>query len=120
MAGMQAHQYFRRDGEWDPNEHDDRRLFPLGNPDLPKYQVARGWHKKDFNFNMSFTDGHAEYLFMKGCICEDVVGFSGTGCYGQATEQNGASMRIVVRGPRWQLDCLPSDTIRTPIKNPGM
>jgi prepilin-type N-terminal cleavage/methylation domain-containing protein len=120
LAAMQAHQYFRRDGEWDPNENDDRRLFPLGNPDLPKYEVAKGWHKKDFNFNMSFTDGHAEFLYMKGCICEDVVGFSGTGCGGQAEGENGSAMRIVVRGPRWQLDCLPSDTIVTPIKNPGM
>ena len=81
--------------------------------------MARGWHGQDFHFSVAFGDGRAEFLHMKGVFCEDVVGFSGTGCYGQVTGENGAVMRIISRSRRWQLDTLPSECIRTPIASPG-
>ena len=78
--------------------------------------IAHGWHKKDWFFNNVFTDGHAEFLHIRGSYCEDVVGFTGEGCCGKDTGENGSDRRIIVRGPRWQLDCLPSPPIVTTIK----
>jgi prepilin-type N-terminal cleavage/methylation domain-containing protein len=81
--------------------------------------IAHGWHKKDYFFNNVFGDGHAEFLHMRGTYCEDVVGFSGEGCCGKDTGENGRDRRIILRGPRWQLDCLPSPPIVTNIHDPG-
>jgi prepilin-type N-terminal cleavage/methylation domain-containing protein len=81
--------------------------------------IAHGWHKKDWFFNNVFCDGHAEFLHMRGSFCEDVVGFSGEGCCGKDTGENGRNRRIIIRGPRWQLDCLPSPPIETTIEYRG-
>lgn len=80
--------------------------------------VAKGWHKKPWFFNNAFADGHVEFLHMRGTFCEDVVGFSGEGCCGKDTGENGRDRRIIIRGPRWQLDCLPSPPVLTLIDSP--
>jgi prepilin-type processing-associated H-X9-DG protein len=79
---------------------------------------ANGWHKKPWFFNNAFADGHVEFLHMHGTYCEDVVGFSGEGCCGKDTGENGRDRRIIIRGPRWQLDCLPSPPIVTTVDSP--
>ena len=85
-------------------------------------EVAGGWHKKPWFFNNVFMDGHAEYLRLKGCKCEDVVGFTGEaccGCKGSQSDENCLNRRIIIRGPRWQMDCLPSPPIVTTIEASG-
>ena len=74
------------------------------------------FRNKPFFFNNVFGDAHCEFVHMKGTFCEDVVGFTGEACCGKSTGQNGADRRIIIRGPRWQLDCLPSPPIVTSIE----
>lgn len=116
FAAKDAHKFPRPEDNdpCDPNgDTGDRRGVT---PPADK-EIARGWHKKNWFFNQVFTDGHAEYMRMKGVKCEDVVGFSGTQCCGcDGESENCSNRRIIMRGPRWQLDALPSPPIVTNIK----
>lgn len=118
LAAKDAHRYPRPEDNdpCDPNgQTGDRR--PISSP-FDK-EIAGGWHKKNWFFNQVFADGHAEYMRMKGVRCEEVVGFSGTSCCGQCDppqSPNCSNRRIITRGPRWQLDALPSPPIVTNIK----
>ena len=118
LAGIDAYKFER---VWDNDPCDPCTAVPDRNckgGDLAFTNPAKGWHKKPWFFNCAFTDGHVEFLHIKGCYCEDVVGFSGEGCCGKDTGENGQNRRIIIRGPRWQFDCLPSTPIITLIKSP--
>lgn len=114
IAAKDAFKFPNPEDDCDPCETSDRRC--IRGVDIQN--VAKGWHKKTWFFNNAFTDGHVEFLHMKGCKCEDVVGFSGSGCCGKDEGENGRDKRIIFRGPRWQLDCLPSPPVYTLIDSP--
>jgi prepilin-type processing-associated H-X9-DG protein len=68
--------------------------------------TAKGFHKKDFRFNVAFGDGHAAFIKIKG--------------YGlvQIAQQNmppdcpgGQCRCVLVRGLGWQLDTLPAEPV---------
>ncbi|UCG33648.1 MAG: hypothetical protein JSU68_03240 [Phycisphaerales bacterium] len=80
--------------------------------------VARGWHGQRFFFNHAFADGHVEFLRVRGTYCQDIPEFSGSGCCGLDIGENGRDRRIIIRGPRWQLDTLPDPPIVTRVHNP--
>jgi prepilin-type N-terminal cleavage/methylation domain-containing protein len=117
LSGKDAYRFERPEDECDPCTVPDRNCIRPG--ELDSIGPANGWHKKPWFFNEAFTDGHVEFLNIRGTLCEDVVGLSGEGCCGKDTGENGSNKRIIIRGPRWQFDCLPSPPIETPIENPG-
>lgn len=83
-------------------------------------EVAKGWHKTPWVFTQAFADGRVESLRTRGAHCEEVVGFTGTGCcHCSGGNSSCIHRRIVVRGPRWRRDCLPSSPIRTNIQSSG-
>jgi hypothetical protein len=79
----------------------------------------RAWHGKDWTFNRSFVDGHAEYQkVMEGA--EDRHGYA----YHYRIERAFDSQReqdfhscVIVRGDGWQKDTLPSPMIPTGLQH---
>ncbi len=80
-------------------------------------KTVRGWHGRDWTFNRSFVDGHAEpqRIYIEGS--ENADGYAlhyrcentrpGDDC------ATGFSRCIAVRGDGWQKDTLPADLIPT-------
>jgi prepilin-type processing-associated H-X9-DG protein len=72
--------------------------------------VIRGWHKRDFFFNVSFCDAHAEPIKIRGFrnprlseypgVSDDDLGYMYYKC-------------VIFRGDGWQQDTLPSAPIPT-------
>ncbi|GJM26559.1 MAG: hypothetical protein DHS20C16_29740 [Phycisphaerae bacterium] len=70
--------------------------------------TAKGFHKKDFHFNVSFGDGHASWIKLKGYGKVDIPQ------HNMPPEcPNGVCVCILVRGLGWQLDTLPADLVKT-------
>ncbi|NOX59680.1 MAG: prepilin-type N-terminal cleavage/methylation domain-containing protein [Planctomycetes bacterium] len=70
--------------------------------------TAKGFHKQDFHFNVSFGDGHASWIKLKGYGRVDIASTNmPPACPG------GVCACILVRGLGWQLDTLPGDLIDT-------
>ncbi|HUU83767.1 MAG TPA: hypothetical protein VM243_09710 [Phycisphaerae bacterium] len=61
--------------------------------------VVGGWHGQDWLFNVSFVDGHAEPVEIRGRFAPDI------GHYPLADWS--FWRRVMARGPNWQLDTLP-------------
>ncbi len=71
--------------------------------------IAKGFHKRDFQFNVAFGDGHASFIKIKGYGLVDFsLNSMPPGCTGQTSCQC-----IFVRGLGWQLDTLPAETLDT-------
>jgi len=70
--------------------------------------TARGFHGQDFNFNVSYGDGHSTWIKIKGhgAVQIDQVNMP-PAC------PNGVCKCILVRGIGWQLDTLPADLVKT-------
>lgn len=78
--------------------------------------VAKGFHSQDWRFNVSFGDGHASYIKIKGHgkvsgITNYLV--TGSGGYCQASGGGTTCDCILVRGLEWQEDCLPARPVLT-------
>ncbi len=79
----------------------------------------KGWHRRPYHFPMSFIDGHAGMVHMKGHILPEprqsqypphpLVGF------GDLDNHEGWRCHII-RGRGWQLDTLPAAAIAVPIE----
>ena len=74
--------------------------------------IIRGWHKRDFFFNVSFCDAHAETVKLRGFknpMLAEYPGFS--------DDEDGYNhwKCVIFRGEGWQRDTLPSATIPTGI-----
>jgi hypothetical protein len=80
-------------------------------------KAIRGWHGKDWSFNRAFVDGHAEMqrLLIEGT--EDSEGYfehyRTELVYPDDMERQENSVCIIVRGPGWQKDTLPAQSIPT-------
>lgn len=75
--------------------------------------TVHGWHRRDWWFNMAFCDGHADYLKMKG-QGEKIINSPEDPEYVPGLP---GGMRVwwqvILRGPGWQLDTLPSPPMPT-------
>ncbi len=87
------------------NQSNSQCGWPFSHGDF----IAKGFHKKDFKFNVAFGDGHASFIKIKGY---GLVNFTLTsmppGCTGIVSCDC-----IFVRGLGWQLDTLPAETLDT-------
>ncbi|MFQ5414330.1 MAG: type II secretion system protein [Phycisphaerae bacterium] len=84
--------------------------------------AVRGWHGKDWRFNFSFADGHAarHQIYLDGTEAEN--GFARHYRIETVFEdeaQQATQACLIVRGPGWQKDTLPSPPIDTGLGNPG-
>ena len=98
-------------------------------------KAIRGWHAKDWTFNRSFVDSHAEYqrIIIEGT---DIAGYSEhyraealsdypsfPGCcdpQGNDDETDFEQYQcIIVRGPGWAKDTLPGEFICTGLQHDG-
>ena len=75
-----------------------------------------GWHNSDWLFTVSYADGHASYVKMKGSSGPRLSEYPGcapdTDCF--------TYWRCVVnRGIGWQKDTLPSPPVRTNVSVPS-
>jgi len=107
-------------------------------------KAIRGWHGRDWTYNRSFVDGHAETqrVYVEGS--EDFEGYArhyvvevldtyppyGPSCKpgkgglpasvsAEAIDLADYYRCIIIRGPGWQKDTLPAPLIRTGLEHPG-
>jgi prepilin-type N-terminal cleavage/methylation domain-containing protein len=81
------------------------------------FQTIPGWHKRDFGFAVTFVDGHASMVEMKGCIRPPPnLGLSNypAGVCGGNTDPYHCDRCVTIRGPGWRLDTLPATSVITP------
>lgn len=89
---------------------------------------VRGWHGKDWTYNRSFVDAHAEYqrILIEGT--EDANGYTNhyrneeLSSYPAMGDEEGNFDRyrcIIVRGNGWQKDTMPANLISTGLLFPG-
>jgi prepilin-type N-terminal cleavage/methylation domain-containing protein len=82
--------------------------------------TAHGHHGQDWNFNVSFGDGHAAWIKVKGHGYVDVdLANLGSYCKGTGGTSNRCKC-VYVRGLGWQLDTLPSTPVVTNKANSGV
>lgn len=70
--------------------------------------VAKGHHGIPWNFNVSFGDGHAEWVRIRSFARATGIA-QAPGC-GPA---NSRCICIIIRGPGWQLDTMPAPLVKT-------
>ena len=79
---------------------------------------VRGWHGKDWTFNASFIDGHAEAIYMNGYRSTYLPRFEGADA-GGVPDDNGYYRCVMIRGEGWQKDTLPLREIQTGLYSPS-
>ncbi len=75
-----------------------------------QYATIRGWHGEDFRFNVSFVDGHADYIRIRG-FDNPILGH-----YPGYTDPWSGFVHwkcVTMRGPGWQIDTLPVAPVET-------
>jgi len=86
-------------------------------------KVLTGWHGKDWTFQRSFVDAHAETqkIYIEGT--EDSEGYAlhyrNENVYPDNPSLQEAHRCIIVRGDGWQKDTLPADLIETGVLHGG-
>ncbi len=98
--------------------------YPEFGVDPGPTKALGGWHGRDWTYNRSFVDGHAEQqkIYIEGSEDRDgyalhyrverVQGLPGDPGTSE-DEANRAAACVIVRGPGWQKDTLPQDYIPT-------
>jgi prepilin-type processing-associated H-X9-DG protein len=83
---------------------------------MDPWSTIPGWHRRDFTFNVTFADGHASAVEMKGTIRPAPnLGLQNYPANGCGNMSNWECWRCVTfRGPGWQLDTLPAPGVLTP------
>lgn len=106
LAGRDAWRAKKWDEFGNPEQQENDWNREFGSGRAKQFRVARGWHKTDWTFTMSFVDGHADFLKMHGYRNEvvDETKYPLSGWW-----------RVIIRDPagRWQLDSLPAPPIDT-------
>lgn len=94
-------------------------------------KAVRGWHGRDWVFNWTFVDGHAEFVkvYIEGT--EDADGYARhyrtermesypgfrPNCDGEIVDANFEIYEcVIIRGPGWQKDTLPAPLIETELQ----
>ncbi len=84
-----------------------------GEPDVD----VLGWHKKPYVFNVSYVDGHASTVTMKGHNHPQPHLRSYPNCSGNEDDRCHRFWHcVIIRGEGWQLDTLPAPAVATRIK----
>jgi len=115
-------------GRWAWASREDQCEFFQGIDPGPT-KAIRGWHGKDWNYNRSFGDGHAEYqtVYVEGTedhngyawhfVSEELTGYPPFDFDSDGTPDSEGSFEsyrcIIVRGPGWAKDTLPASLIPT-------
>ncbi len=76
----------------------------MGSPGIPGR--AKGWHGKWWTFQVAFADGHAGTIVMDGYYPAPLP-------YYPPDADFDSYQCVIVRGPNWQKDTLPSPDIET-------
>lgn len=88
-------------------------------------KALRGWHGKDWTFNRVFIDAHAETqrIYLEGTedsqgyaqhyFAEELLSYPPFGCGEQYPGSFEQYLCIIVRGPGWQKDTMPSTPVCT-------
>jgi len=79
--------------------------------------VCKGWHGRDWTFNVSFADAHAEKVFIKSYYAPELSSYPPTHSGGQG--DHFFFHCVIVRGDGWQKDVLPSPNVKTEHECPG-
>jgi hypothetical protein len=99
-------------GDWSTSGCDD-----YGGRVLKPYAEVQGWHGEPFHFNVTFADGHAALVEMKGCIRPPpnlgAPNYPAGDC-AASTPPYDCERCVTIRGPEWQLDTLPTPAVLTP------
>ena len=77
-------------------------------------EVFKGWHKRDWFFDASFCDGHAENIKIRGRKSPRLSEYPALP--GTPIEPTAAWMHwrgVIARGDGWQIDTLPSPPVQT-------
>ena len=86
-------------------------------------KALRGWHGKDWTYNRAFVDGHAatQRILLEGT--EDSNGYSihyrTEMIWPEDLPRQDRTVCIIVRGPGWQKDTLPAESIVTGLQWDG-
>ncbi len=86
-------------------------------------KVIRGWHGKDWTYNRAFVDGHAatQKVLLEGT--EDSNGYFNHYrtelIWPDDPDRQANSVCIIVRGPGWQKDTLPAESVPTGLQWDG-
>ena len=86
--------------------------------------TVRGWHGKDWTFNASFIDGHADTIYMRGYRSVRIGRYppSLRDCSTVPISESGTFDQyqcIIIRGDGWQKDTMPAAFIQTRINWSG-
>lgn len=80
-------------------------------------KTLTGWHGKDWTFNRAFVDAHAEFqkIWIEGTEDKDgyALHYRNEIAFPENEALQEAQQCIIVRGPGWQKDTLPQETIPT-------
>ncbi len=85
-------------------------------------KAVRGWHGKDWTFNRSFVDAHAESqkILVEGT--EDVDGYFQhyrVERVFEREEEQDQHRCVLIRGPGWQKDTYPAEPVETNLMSAG-
>ncbi len=129
--------YFEENiGRWAWAAREDQCDFLKG-IDVGATKAIRGWHGRDWTFNRTFVDAHADTqrIYVEGTednlgyahhyvveklssyppfilTCKDTIGADG----GDESDREQNYRCIIVRGPNWQKDTMPSPFIQTGLR----
>jgi prepilin-type N-terminal cleavage/methylation domain-containing protein len=84
--------------------------------------IAKGFHRQDWNFNVSFGDGHASWIRIKGHGKLPGIAYQliqGSGGYCRDSGGGSTCDCIIIRGLGWQVDTLPSRPVETIKRSSG-
>ena len=79
--------------------------------DTPAEGVVHGWHGRDWMFNVAFSDAHASMIKMKGYQNPQLSEYPWQDYYHWHC--------VIIRGPGYQRDTLPSPPVVTDIPCSG-
>ena len=90
--------------------------------DIGPLKTIQGWHGKDWTYNRAFVDSHAEYQRIYIAGTEDSQGYAHhyrSEVVFEDPDQQQTNRCVIVRGPGWQKDTMPSATIPTGLWHNG-
>ncbi|MCP4589148.1 MAG: prepilin-type N-terminal cleavage/methylation domain-containing protein [bacterium] len=81
-----------------------------------RFNTIPGWHRRSFGFDVTFADGHAEMVEMKGCMRPSpnlgLSNYPAGVCEGSVNAYE-CDQCVTIRGPGWRLDTLPTPAVLT-------
>lgn len=98
-------------------------------------KIIRGWHGRDWTYNRAFVDGHAEVQkvlvegtadkdgFVRHYVVEQLGNYPSYDSDDDGSDDAEGAHEfyrcVIVRGPGWAKDTLPSPMVLTHLMHPG-